>query len=73
MTLMFAEFGSSKPKCHRDSYAFNVLEYIDASASEGGKTSESSTTKDSATKSSLTYIRKIKASHKFNYYVLVFL
>ncbi len=53
MALMFAEFGCSKPKPRKQTYAFNVLEFIDGSASEGRETSDSSTNEDSASKSTV--------------------
>ena len=46
-----AEFGTSKPKQRKPSYALNVLNFIDGSASEGRETSKSSSDRDSATKS----------------------
>jgi len=51
MASTFAELGCSKPKRHKDTYALNVLDFIDGSASEGRETSESSssTTEGSAT------------------------
>lgn len=54
MALSFAEFGGSIPKPHKPSYARNVLEFIDGSASEGRETSDSSTDKDSTTESTAT-------------------
>jgi len=47
----FADFGCSKPKRCKDTYALNVLQFIDGSASEGRESSESSTGSDFATKS----------------------
>jgi len=47
------EFGCSKPKKCRDTYALNVLEFLDVSASEGSKTLESSTNDDSRTESTM--------------------
>jgi len=44
--MAFAEFGSKKQKRCRDTYALNVLQYVDVSTSKGHKTSESSTTED---------------------------
>ena len=49
MASAFVEFGCSKPKRHLDTYALNVLEFVDVSASEGRETSESSTDEDSVT------------------------
>ncbi len=54
MASAFAEFGCSKPKPRKHTYAFNVLEFIDGSAFEGRETSDSSINEDSATKSSAT-------------------
>jgi hypothetical protein len=50
----FADFGTSKPKRRTPSYALNVLQFIDGSASEGRETSDSSSDKDSATESTAT-------------------
>ena len=47
----FAKFGTSKPKQRKPSYALNVLNFIDGSASEGRETSESSSDKDSSIES----------------------
>jgi len=41
MASAFADFGCSKPKRRKDTYALNVLDFIDDSASEGKETSES--------------------------------
>ena len=49
MASSFAEFGCSKPKCHKDGYAVAVLQFIDGSASEGRESSESSGDSDSMT------------------------
>jgi len=56
MALAFAEFGSSNPKCRKYTYALNVLNFIDGSASEGKETleSSSSSTKGSTTESTAT-------------------
>jgi hypothetical protein len=54
MASAFADFGCSKPKRRKDTYALNVLQFIDGSASEGRETSESSTNDDSATESTAT-------------------
>jgi len=53
MALAFVEFGSKKQKHHRDMYTLNILQYVDVSASEGQETSKSSTTEDSAAKSTM--------------------
>jgi len=34
MVAAFADFGCSKPKCHKDNYTLNVLQYIDGSTSK---------------------------------------
>ncbi len=49
MAKAFADFGCSKPKRRKDTYALNVLQFIDGSASEGTESSNSSKTSDSAT------------------------
>ena len=49
MASSFAEFGCSKPKHCKDSYAVAVLQFIDGSASEGRESSESSGDSDSMT------------------------
>jgi hypothetical protein len=54
MASAFAEFGGSKPKRRKDTYALNVLQYVDVSASEGRESSGSSTDSDSATESTVT-------------------
>ena len=51
MASAFASFGSSKPKRCKNTYALNVLQYVDVSASEGRESSESSTESDSVTES----------------------
>jgi hypothetical protein len=50
----FQEFGTSKSKRRNPSYALNVLQFIDGSASEGRETSNSSSDIDSATESTAT-------------------
>jgi len=56
MASAFADFGCSKPKRRKNTYALNVLDFIDGSAFEGRETSESSssTTEDSVMKSTTT-------------------
>ncbi len=56
MASAFAEFGSSNPKRRKHTYALNVLNFIDGSASEGKETSESSSpsAEGSATESTAT-------------------
>lgn len=54
MASAFAEFGTSKPKHRKPTYALNVLDFIDRSASEGGDTSDSSTSEDSVAESTAT-------------------
>ncbi len=51
MASAFADFGCSKPKRRKDTYALNVLQYVDVSASEGRESSESSMTSNSASES----------------------
>ena len=50
----FADFSPCKPKRRTPTYALNVLQFIDGSASEGRETSDSSSDKDSATESTTT-------------------
>jgi len=54
LPIAFANFGCSKPKYHKDTYALNILQFIDGSASNNRETSESSTNSDSVTKSRAT-------------------
>ena len=54
MATTFANFGCSKPKCYKDTYALNVLQFIDKSASEAKETTDSSNDMDSATESTAT-------------------
>jgi hypothetical protein len=54
LALAFAGFGTTEPKCRKPSYALNVLQFIDGSASEGKKTADSSSDKDSETESTAT-------------------
>ena len=49
MASALAEFGCSKPKRRRATYALNVLQYLDVSASEGRESSGSSIDSDSST------------------------
>ena len=49
----FAKYGSKKCKRRIPTYALNVIEFIDDSASEGKETSESSDNNDSATESTV--------------------
>jgi len=51
MAMAFADFGYSKPKCHKDTYALNVLQFIDGSTSEDRESFDSLKTFDSTTKS----------------------
>ncbi len=50
----FVDFGCSKPKRKKETYALNVLEFIDRSASEDRETSDSSTNEDSTDESTAT-------------------
>ena len=52
MASAFVTFGSSKPKHRKDTYALNVLQFIDGSASEGRESSELSESSHSETESS---------------------
>jgi len=52
IALQYIEFGCFKPKKHRNTYALNVLEFLDVSASERREISESSTNDNSGTESS---------------------
>jgi len=54
MALAFADFCCSKPKSKNNTYAQNVLEFIDISVSEGRETSQSSTFANFATESIAT-------------------
>ena len=54
LATAFAKFGTAKPKRRKPSWAFNVLQFIDGSASEGRETSDSSSNIDSATESTAT-------------------
>jgi len=54
MASVFVEFGTSKPKHRKTTYALNVLDFIDGSASESGETSDSSTSEDSMPESTTT-------------------
>jgi len=56
MASAIADFGCSKPKRRKDTYALNVLDLIDGSASKGRETleSSSSTTEGSAMESIAT-------------------
>ena len=49
MASSFADFGCSKPKRHKDSYAVAVLQFIDGSALEGRESSKSSGDSESKT------------------------
>ena len=51
MATAFANFGCLKPKRRKDTYALNVLQFMDVSASEGRESSESSIGSDSVTES----------------------
>jgi hypothetical protein len=54
MALAFVDFSCSKLKRRKDTYAQNVLEFIDGCASKHRETSDSSTNEDSATESIVT-------------------
>ncbi len=58
MASAFVEFGRSKSKPHKHTYALNVLDFIDARidglAFEGGDTSDSSNSIDLLSKSIAT-------------------
>jgi hypothetical protein len=49
MATAFVDFGCSKPKRRKDTYALNVLQFIDGFASEGRESSDSSKSFESAT------------------------
>ena len=51
MATAFANFGCKKQRRRKDTYALNVLQFIDVSASEGRESSESSIGSDSVTES----------------------
>jgi len=51
MATTFADFGYSKPKHLKDTYALNVSHFIDGSAFDGRESSSLSKTSNSATKS----------------------
>ena len=51
MASAFAKFGCSKPKCCKDTYAVDVLLFIDRSTLEGRESSKSSSSSDSRTES----------------------
>lgn len=53
IALHFEKFGCSKPKKRIGTYALNVFEFLDISASEGNETSESSPNDDSGTESTM--------------------
>ncbi len=50
----FADFGCSKPKRCKDTYALNVLQFVDVLAFEGSESPESSTGSDSSSDSAAT-------------------
>ena len=49
MASAFTESGCCKPQRRKDTYAVDVLQFIDGSASEGRETSESSGDSESST------------------------
>ena len=53
MASAFTNFGCSKPKRRKDTYALNVLQFVDVSASERGESSESSSGSDSVAESTV--------------------
>jgi len=73
LALTSVEFDSTNPKCSKDTYPLNVLEFIDGSASKGRETLESSSsaTQDSTNESTTTQTLEIDTSHESNYCIWI--